>query len=259
MPIKFSELETKSYNEATKIVALYRDSNGSNKNCIIDKESINNSIDTNVKNVLNLVYPIGSIYLSVTDTNPLQILGIGMWEKVGSDRVLQGSGSIGSADNTIEAGLPSIKHKHLIINTDNGNDRYEKVFIYENGNHTHTKGTMRIVGEAGNYGNGTGGNRIQSGAMYVKDHSGVPGESEATQGVSNIYGIDTNRGGWTGSTSSNGNHRHAINGETTSFDPISTKDANGNTNIFYDSKTLYGKSNTVQPNAYVVNIWKRIK
>jgi len=141
MPIKFSDLKTKSYNEATKLVALYIDSDGSNKNCIVDKESINNSIDTNIKNIFNLVYPIGSIYLSVTDTNPLLILGIGTWEKVGSDRVLQGSGSRGSADNTIEAGLPSIKHTHVISK--------EKVILTTEGNHAHTGHTLNVYGYFG--------------------------------------------------------------------------------------------------------------
>lgn len=50
-----------------------------------------------------------------------------------------------------------------------------------------------IEGECGNYGNGTGSNYYSSGAMYVKNYAGVPGESEDTQGVSSIYGIDASR------------------------------------------------------------------
>ena len=54
-------------------------------------------------------------------------------------------------------------------------------------------GLPNITGEAGNYGNGTGANYYSSGAMYVRNYTGVVGESEDTQGVSSIYGIDASR------------------------------------------------------------------
>lgn len=54
-------------------------------------------------------------------------------------------------------------------------------------------GLPNITGEAGNYGNGTGANYYSSGAMYVREYTGVVGESEDTQGVSSIYGIDASR------------------------------------------------------------------
>lgn len=54
-------------------------------------------------------------------------------------------------------------------------------------------GLPNIIGEAGNYGNGIGTNYYSSGAMYVREYTGVVGESENTQGVSSIYGIDASR------------------------------------------------------------------
>jgi hypothetical protein len=54
-------------------------------------------------------------------------------------------------------------------------------------------GLPNITGEAGNYGNGTGANYYSSGAMYVRNYDGVVGESEDTQGISSIYGIDASR------------------------------------------------------------------
>ena len=54
-------------------------------------------------------------------------------------------------------------------------------------------GLPNITGEAGNYGNGTGADYYSSGAMYVREYTGVVGESEDTQGVSSIYGIDASR------------------------------------------------------------------
>ena len=66
--------------------------------------------------LLNLVYPIGSIYMSVNDVDPSVLFG-GKWEKL-QDRFLLGSGSkaLGSSggeeNHTLsEAEMPS--HRHL--------------------------------------------------------------------------------------------------------------------------------------------------
>ena len=45
-------------------------------------------------------------------TCPLQALGIGTWELIAQDRVLQGSSSSHAAGSLIEAGLPDITHTH---------------------------------------------------------------------------------------------------------------------------------------------------
>lgn len=137
-------------------------------------------VDAKILNVLNLVYPVGSIYLSVTSTNPLQTLGIGTWSLVSRGRVLQGAKSGQTLGSTLEAGLPN------------------------------------ITGEVTNYGNGTGSDISYSGAMYARANGSLVGESEDTQGNSIIYGIDASK-----------------------------------------SNSIYGNSTTVQPPAYLVNIWRR--
>ena len=65
--------------------------------------------------MLNLVYPIGSIYMSVNDVDPSVLFG-GKWEKL-EDKFLLGSGSkaLGSSggeeNHTLsEAEMPSHKH-----------------------------------------------------------------------------------------------------------------------------------------------------
>lgn len=67
-----------------------------------------------------------------------------------------------------------------------------------NANEARTNGVQgdairNIVGECGNYGNGVGSEYYSTGAMYVRNYDGVSGESEATQGVSSIYGFDASR------------------------------------------------------------------
>ena len=115
------------------------------------------------------LYPIGSIYIGTMAVCPLEVLGIGTWELVSKDRVLQGAGTRGSVDTTIEAGLPT---------------------------HTHTI------------------------SMNRTDKSGNDTDC--------VWSYSENRNG---------------TGTVTSSAP---------------SNSIYGKSDTVQPPAYIVNIWKRI-
>ena len=64
-------------------------------------------IDTKINAMLQVLYPIGSLYISTSNTNPLENL-FGTWEVVAEDRVLQGSGNDHEAGTTIPAGLPNI-------------------------------------------------------------------------------------------------------------------------------------------------------
>ena len=245
MPIKFSELESISYDNVDSFIGLQKDSQGRYYNKLIQKSSLTINIDTQIKNMLNVMFPLGSLYLAMKrmDKCPLETLGVGTWTRDAENKCLQGSSNTTTPGTSIDPGLPNVEHIHWISTVDDGLGH--KITVNSNGNHTHTKGTMRIVGEAGNYGNGNGSHKTQSGAMYVKDYTGVNGESEDYSGVSLIYGIDTDLGGWTGSTSSNGNHTHTLSGGT----QVSNIRA---------SQPIYGRSNTVQPPAYVVDVWKRI-
>ena len=56
--------------------------------------------------LLNLIYPIGSIYLAVEDASPAMLLG-GTWTKIEEGKALWTSTS--TAGDTISAGLPNIK------------------------------------------------------------------------------------------------------------------------------------------------------
>lgn len=73
--------------------------------------------DTDIPlNILETIYPVGSLYLTVNNSCPLSALGIGTWELVSQDRVLQGAGTRGSAGATVNESLPS--HKHTRGNMD---------------------------------------------------------------------------------------------------------------------------------------------
>ena len=136
------------------------------------------------KGFLNLIYPVGSIYISTTSTCPIASYGVGTWELVGKDRVLQGAGTRGNVNATINAGLPNIT-----------------------GSYT-PKTSNDDTWSSGTY----------SGALYQLT-SGQKGASSSDYSTNVQYGVG--------------------------FDASR-------------SNSIYGKSTTVQPDAYLVNIFRRI-
>lgn len=136
-------------------------------------------IDNKINTMLQAIYPVGSIYITTSSTNPLEAL-FGTWELVSEGRVLQGADSNHAAGTTIAAGLPNITGQFT------GGTDYASGWISPNGVF----------------------NRIST-------TGGVdPGEGRIHGNVN--IGIDASR-----------------------------------------SSSVYGASNTVQPPAYVVNIWRR--
>lgn len=63
--------------------------------------------DKRMKAIVDLIYPVGSV-VAIADNSTPKFMSYGMWEKVGSGRVLWGADSSYSAGTTIEAGLPEI-------------------------------------------------------------------------------------------------------------------------------------------------------
>lgn len=61
--------------------------------------------------LLDMIYPVGSIYITTNATCPIADLGVGTWELVAEDRVLQGAGTRGAVGTTIEESLPNITGK----------------------------------------------------------------------------------------------------------------------------------------------------
>lgn len=75
-----------------------------------DKDGDGNTISSTYlkkSDLINLIYPVGSVYLSVNNVSPQTFLG-GTWTQVSSGRVLQGADSSHAGGTTINAGLPNI-------------------------------------------------------------------------------------------------------------------------------------------------------
>lgn len=61
------------------------------------------SIDVSV----DIVFPVGSIYLSKNDTSPAALFG-GTWVKIAENRAIMGASRSHAAGTTVKAGLPNI-------------------------------------------------------------------------------------------------------------------------------------------------------
>lgn len=64
--------------------------------------------DKRLNTLLDILYPIGSVKITVNDTAPFSEYGFGTWQEVSKGRVLWGADDSHKAGSTIEAGLPNI-------------------------------------------------------------------------------------------------------------------------------------------------------
>ena len=145
----------------------------------------------------------------------------------GNGRTLQGTNTVSQVGTYKSAGLPGITHSH------SGSTGSA-------GAHTHTKGTMRITGNVtGNPGDNEplffADEATSSGALAVSNPVTKPNGAgyESNTGY-NTLSFDTNSGGWTGATSSDGAHTHSFT-------------TGSNTGV----NAIYGASSTVQPPAMI--------
>lgn len=77
------------------------------------KEELTSLINTTIDNTINSIYPIGSVYISLTETNPGTYLK-GVWEEFGQGRTLIGEGTGNDGSNTMNftAGSTGGKYEH---------------------------------------------------------------------------------------------------------------------------------------------------
>ena len=133
---------------------------------------------TKKTDLLDWVYPIGSIYMSVNNVSPATFLG-GTWVAI-QDRFLLSAGSSYSAGST-------------------GGEANHTLTVAETPAHTHTRGTMNITGSVGpldDMSANTGG------AMYYA-YAHAYDASSGGSGNGWVLGFDASRS-WTGATSSVG-------------------------------------------------------
>ena len=155
----------------------------------------------NVEDLIELVYPVGSIYMSVAATNPATLFG-GTWEALDDGRVLIGANSTYTAGSTGGEASHTLTTAEMPSHTHSGSTDSA-------GAHTHTRGTMDITGSlvapgiSSSFYDATGaftpkGSRNQNDSRHYS--------SNGAYNTVNFIASNT----WTGSTSSAGAHTHTI-------------------------------------------------
>lgn len=155
--------------------------------------------DDSLNNILVKMYPIGSIYTSVVETNPANLFGFGTWESLPEGRMLlaQGSNYIagstgGEATHTLTASeMP--RHNHYSDTEYAGNHNHTGS-TNSNGNHSHNL--------VKNFGNSP--DRIGRGSYINKDNS------DDIRNIETLKTTDAGNHSHTFTTTDNGNHTHRI-------------------------------------------------
>ncbi|MGL5013541.1 MAG: phage baseplate protein [Bacteroidales bacterium] len=147
----------------------------------------------------SLMWPIGSIYMSVDERNPSAILGFGTWEKFAAGRVLLGSGTTTDANNETLTFVRDAK----------GGSFNTKLEEKNTPKHAHAAGTLKAEGSGEH--EHTVDLRVHSYAVvngndWVVPHGDIAGEDRRFQ---NTQGAKTTKDG--------GKHTHTLTGATESF------------------------------------------
>ena len=129
------------------------------------EESINN-LDTKItefqNTFLNLVYPIGAVYLSLSSTNPGTLFG-GTWEQL-QDRFLLGAGSSYSVGGTGGEATHKLSINEIPSHNHNQNAR---VYGYSGWTDYTTPGYCVVINQAGDNVNYHSGNKSMKAAVVT--------------------------------------------------------------------------------------------
>ena len=188
-----------------------------------------------VSDLLNRVYPVGSIYMSAVNVSPASFLG-GTWQAIEQGRMLMAAGSSWQAGTTGGAAYHALTvqempaHDHSATETaagghthgastgsagahshsggtNNAGNHYHHGTTNGAGDHAHTRGSMNITGAFWNLGTAPQGT---NGAIYTGGAPTNPAwiDSHVRTASGTSINFDASRS-WTGSTSTDGGHTHS--------------------------------------------------
>ena len=116
------------------------------------------SVSISGTDIFRKIYPVGSVYISTTSTNPATLFGIGTWVSIGSGRVLQaitsGSGGQngGSSSKTVTINVTSNgSHSHVHQWYDGTRSGSSHGIDFASSSSGHRSGSFNSTGTAVNF------------------------------------------------------------------------------------------------------------
>ena len=227
-------------------------------------EALKTSLTTSI---LDKAYPIGSLYITTTATNPTTYFG-GTWERYGEGRVLIGVGTAEDAENysnTISAGgtggywkIRNVAHTHTFNHTHS-----DTFSVASGGSHSHTMnhthGDTFSIASAGAHTHKIGADRDAANGSYCDSvHSGSSG-AQYVRGYTSSNGAHTHTlngsvSTYSGSTSSGGSHSHTLSGAVSTYNGSTSSAGVAATSI---SSGISSSNNYNLPPYIGVYVWKR--
>lgn len=179
-----------------------------------------NWLYSQLQDTASKLYPVGSVYISFNSTDPSTLFG-GTWARLKDTFLLVNGDNYapnttgGSATKTItESNMPS--HNHSVSSS---GSHTHSATTSTAGNHSHTRGSMEITGSiTSNDHTGTFKEALtmsdsisSSGALSVSNYVTVTGYdvSRDNNGAYRTFNFKASSG-WSGSTSTAGNHSHSV-------------------------------------------------
>ena len=239
------------------------DSTGSNGDMYIALESGDFK-----KDIVDLIYPVGSIYISMNSTNPSTLFG-GTWEAFGQGRVLigAGTGNDGSTSLSFTAGGTGGEYKHTLSvsempsHTHTQNAHNHTVGAHSHGLNSHTHSYTKATGVAGH--------TLTTAEMPSHYHTFGTADRQnnivtgwADYGLTMRTGSSYDISKGTSSAGGGGSHNHGLN--TSSATTGAASGSTAKSAAFYSANTTATNQNTgggashnnIQP-YIVVYMWKR--
>lgn len=162
---------------------------------------VNGALTWGGKNValLDTVYPVGSIYMSVNSTNPATLFG-GKWEQIQGRFLLAASSAYGAGSTGGEATHTLTANEMPVHN--------HSAWTDSQGGHNHNRGNMEIYGQVQAHYNAAIAQNEASGCFF---NPGWPGKNIDTGGGNSAGGLvfQASRN-WTGVTNWTGAHGHNV-------------------------------------------------
>lgn len=225
-----------------------------------------------VSDLLNRVYPVGSIYMSAVNVSPASFLG-GTWQAIEQGRMLMAAGSSWQAGTTGGAVYHTLTvrempaHDHSATETAAGGHTHgastgsagahsHSGSTNNAGDHAHTRGSMNIVGtfDGRNHDDDSEG---KSGAFYSTGRQ-IYGANGTLADMGGVIGFDASRS-WTGWTSTTGNHSHwlSISSAGAHTHSVAIAAAGAHTHAITIGKTGSGAAFSILPPYIAVYMWRR--